>query len=140
MHCFIIYHSSFISLQFPYHLFDVVQSLSHVWLFATSWTAACQACLSFIIDNPSTTLICSPFSGPIILLLLWFPDAAPCGHDLISLLYLFYFQNHNTCFQYGSHLYDDSLISMLAFITKWGANSGQGTWPSPLFFFQFSCL
>ena len=27
----------------------VVQSLSHVWLFATPWTAACQAYLSFTI-------------------------------------------------------------------------------------------
>ena len=27
--------------------FSSVQSLSHVWLFATPWTAACQACLSF---------------------------------------------------------------------------------------------
>ena len=27
----------------------LVQSLSHVWLFATPWTAACQACLSFTI-------------------------------------------------------------------------------------------
>ena len=26
----------------------VVQSLSHVWLFMTPWTAACQACLSTI--------------------------------------------------------------------------------------------
>ena len=28
----------------------VVQSLSHVWLFATPWTAACQASLSFTIS------------------------------------------------------------------------------------------
>ena len=28
----------------------VVQSLSHVWLFATPWTAACQASLSFPIS------------------------------------------------------------------------------------------
>ena len=27
----------------------IVQSLSHVWLFATPWTAACQASLSFTI-------------------------------------------------------------------------------------------
>ena len=30
--------------------FVVVQSLSHVWLFATPWTAACQASLFFIIS------------------------------------------------------------------------------------------
>ena len=28
----------------------IVQSLSHVWFFATSWTAACQASLSFTIS------------------------------------------------------------------------------------------
>ena len=33
----------------PFNLacFTSVQSLSHVWLFATPWTAACQASLSF---------------------------------------------------------------------------------------------
>ena len=34
-------------LFFP-TLFSSVQSLSHVWLFATSWTTACQASLSII--------------------------------------------------------------------------------------------
>ena len=29
----------------------VVQSLSHTWLFATRWTAACQASLSFTISQ-----------------------------------------------------------------------------------------
>ena len=32
----------------PFLFFVVVQSLSHVWLFATPWTAACQASLSCI--------------------------------------------------------------------------------------------
>ena len=32
-------------------ILTVVQSLSHVWLFATPWTAACQASLSFIISQ-----------------------------------------------------------------------------------------
>ena len=32
-------------------LVAVVQSLSHVQLFATSWTAACQASLSFTISQ-----------------------------------------------------------------------------------------
>ena len=31
--------------------FFVVQSLSHVWLFATSWTASCQASLSLTISQ-----------------------------------------------------------------------------------------
>ena len=38
-------HSSFIF----YHLV-IVQSLSHVWLFVTSWTVACKASLSFTIS------------------------------------------------------------------------------------------
>jgi len=29
----------------------VAQSLGHVWLFATPWTAACQASLSFTISK-----------------------------------------------------------------------------------------
>ena len=32
-------------------LCDIVQSLSHVWFFATPWTAACQASLSFTISR-----------------------------------------------------------------------------------------
>ena len=31
-------------------ILTVVQSLSHVWLFATPWTAACQTSLSFTIS------------------------------------------------------------------------------------------
>ena len=31
--------------------FVVVQSLSHVWLFVTPWTAACQASLSFTVPQ-----------------------------------------------------------------------------------------
>ena len=40
---------SIVALQ-CYTSFFVVQSLSHVQLFATPWTAACQASLSFIIS------------------------------------------------------------------------------------------
>ena len=32
-------------------MFVVVQSLNHVWLFATPWTAACQASLTFTISR-----------------------------------------------------------------------------------------
>ena len=35
---------------FVTHVIVVVQSLSHVWLFVTPWTAAHQASLSFIIS------------------------------------------------------------------------------------------
>ena len=38
-----------ISLSYLY-FWAVVQSLSHVWLFATPWTATCQASLSFTIS------------------------------------------------------------------------------------------
>ena len=40
---------SIVALQ-RYAGFFVVQSLSHVQLFATPWTAACQVSLSFIIS------------------------------------------------------------------------------------------
>ena len=47
-----------LSLQmFPFNLvtqFSSVQSVSHVWLFVTPWTAACQASLSII--NPRSLL------------------------------------------------------------------------------------
>ena len=39
-----------ISFGFPSH-FNSVQSLSHVWLFVTPWTAGCQASLSFTISQ-----------------------------------------------------------------------------------------
>ena len=54
----------------------VVQSLSRVWLFATPWTAACQASLSFTISRSLLNLmsiesmmtsnhliLCHPFSS-----------------------------------------------------------------------------
>ena len=62
--------------------FVVVQLLSHVWLFATPWTAACQASLSFTISwnmlklmsfesvMPSNHLI---FCCPFLLLPSMFP-------------------------------------------------------------------
>ena len=34
------------------HLCSCVQSLSHVWLFATAWTVACQAPLSMGFSRP----------------------------------------------------------------------------------------
>ena len=38
--------------------FSSVQSLNHVWLFATPWIAACQASLS-ITQSPQTWTFCS---------------------------------------------------------------------------------
>ena len=43
------------------HQFSSVQSLSHVWLFATPWTAACQASLS--ITNSWSLLKLIPFES-----------------------------------------------------------------------------
>ena len=40
-----------------YVAFAVVQSLSHVQLFATPWTAACQASLSFTITQSLLKII-----------------------------------------------------------------------------------
>ena len=37
----------------------VAQSLSHVWLFVTAWTAACQAFLSFIVSQRVSFDFCS---------------------------------------------------------------------------------
>ena len=66
-----------IDLSFLFFL--VAQSLTHVWLFMTPWTAACQASLSFTISQsllkcmsielmmPSNHLIlCHPFLLPSI--------------------------------------------------------------------------
>ena len=46
----------------------VVQSLSHIWLSATSWTAACQAILSFpiswrLLKFCNYLILCHPFSS-----------------------------------------------------------------------------
>ena len=42
-----------INIQYWYVTNDIVfvQSLSHVWLFATPWTAVCEASLSFTISQ-----------------------------------------------------------------------------------------
>ena len=40
-----------VSFIHPIFVFAVVQSLSHVWLFATPWTAAHQASLSFTLSQ-----------------------------------------------------------------------------------------
>ena len=40
------------------YVFSSIQSLSHVWLFATPWTAACQASLS-ITNSPSVPKLMS---------------------------------------------------------------------------------
>ena len=51
----------------------VVQSLSHVRLFATPWTAAHQASLSFTISQSLLKLITIESVMPSNLLILWHP-------------------------------------------------------------------
>ena len=61
----------------------VVQSLSHVWLFVTPWTAACQASMSFTISQSLLKLMSIEsvmasnhliFCRPILLLPSIFPS------------------------------------------------------------------
>ena len=63
-------------------IFVVIQLLSHVWLYATPWTAICQASLSFIISQSLLKLmsieLVMPFNHlvlchPLLLLPLIFP-------------------------------------------------------------------
>ena len=68
----------------------VVQSVSHIWLFATPWTAACQASLSFTISQsllqlmpiesviPSNHLI---FFHPLVFLPSIFPSIGVFSND-----------------------------------------------------------
>ena len=84
LHLCIISHRDFpgLLLSMSPFLFFVVQSFSHVWLFATSWTAARLASLSYISRSllrlmsiesvmPSNYLI---FCCPLFLLPLIFPS------------------------------------------------------------------
>ena len=66
---------------------------SHVWLFATPWTAACQAYLSFTVSQsllklmsiesamPSNHLV---FCHPLLLLPLIFPSIGVFSNELTS--------------------------------------------------------
>ena len=53
--------------------FSSVQSLSHVWLFATPWTAACQASLSIINSRSSLKLMSIQLVMPSSHLILCHP-------------------------------------------------------------------
>ena len=61
--------------------FSSVQSLSHVWLFATPWTAACQASLSITNSRsppkPMSTELVMPSSHLILCPLLLLPSIFP---------------------------------------------------------------
>ena len=73
------------------HCFVVVQSLSCVWLFATPWTVAHQASLSFTISQSllklmSTKSVMSPshliLCCPLLLLLSIFPSIGVFSNEL----------------------------------------------------------
>ena len=51
----------------------VVPSCSHVWLFATPWTAACQPSLSFTISRSLFRLMSIALMMPSSHLILWCP-------------------------------------------------------------------
>ena len=56
------------------HSWDVVfQSVNHVWLFATPWTAACQASLSFTISWSLLKLMSTESVRPSNYLILFRP-------------------------------------------------------------------
>ena len=51
--------------------FSSVQLLSHVWIFATPWIAACQASLSITNSQSSHKFMCIESVMPSIHLILW---------------------------------------------------------------------
>ena len=59
------------------HLFSSVQSLSCVWLFATPWTAACQASLSITNSQSLLKLMCIKSVMPSNHLILCHPLLFP---------------------------------------------------------------
>ena len=68
-------HLSNMCLDFSINmdLFVIVQSLSHVWIFATPWTAARQASPSFTISQSLLKLICIESVMPSNHLILYYP-------------------------------------------------------------------
>ena len=81
--------------------FVAVQSLSHVWLFATPWTAACQASLSFTV-SPSLLKLRSiesvmPSNHLILCHPLLLPSVSPSIRDfMIVLVNTFLFLTQST--------------------------------------------
>ena len=59
--------------KFSFHQFSSVQSLSHVWLFATPWIAACQASLSITNSRSSPKLMFIELVMPCSHLILCHP-------------------------------------------------------------------
>ena len=90
--CRIIVCLCFLGLVFWLHTISSVQSLSHVWLFATPWTTACQASLSItnsrsllklmsiksVMPSDHLVLCCSPLLLPSI-----FPSIRVFSNELV---------------------------------------------------------
>ena len=55
--CMTVRYSHLLFFLFCFVNVGVVQSLSHVWFFATPWTAACKASQSFTISGSLFTLM-----------------------------------------------------------------------------------
>ena len=90
----------FYSLLYPQHsalCLIVVQSIGHVQFFATPWTAACQASLSFAISYSLLKLM----SIELVMLFLWTNRLA-----IWSLVPLF-----------GAHVHSLSRVQL--FVTPW---------------------
>ena len=74
-------------------MFSSVQSLSHVWLFATPWTAACKASLSFtnswiLLKFMSSSWRCHPIiSSSVILFSSCLQSFPVIGYFLMSKLF-----------------------------------------------------
>ena len=78
-------------LKLLYKDITVVQSLSHVWLFATPWTAACETSLSFTTSQSLLKLmsieLMMPFNHlilcrPLLLLPSMFPSIRAFSNEL----------------------------------------------------------
>ena len=64
-------------IYFHINIFSTVQLLSRVWLFATPWTAACQASLSITISWHLLKLMSIELVMPSNHLILWHPLHPP---------------------------------------------------------------
>ena len=85
------YVNGYLTKDFTATRFTVVQSLSHVWLFATPWTAACKTSLSFTISQSLLKLmsieLMMPFNHlilcrPLLLLPSMFPSIRAFSNEL----------------------------------------------------------
>ena len=79
-------------MHFRWHKFSSVQSLSHAWLFVTTWTAACQASLSFTKSWSLLKLMCiesvmpsnhPTLCHPFLLLPSIFPGIRVFSYELV---------------------------------------------------------